>query len=182
MPRLLVLLTLLCVCLSSAASVSVTVPQYFEIISIDGKAYEQPVTSDVSADEPSLQQLVELTPGNHKLVVKYSDRFSVPLNEQTENEQTEVEEALIYSRPLIIVIDLEDNYQYAIQADRPASYEQAREYASNPTYDLVRQRLDDPDAKSEAIGDSADLQRLKRLWNSSSDSDKQHFLKWIEDK
>jgi uncharacterized protein YccT (UPF0319 family) len=177
MSRLLMSLGMLLICLSSTAGVSVTVPKYFEIISIDDEAYEQPASFDLEADENSLQNIIQLTPGNHKLVVKYSDSFSVP-----SNEQDEVEQELIHSRPLIIVVDLENNYQYSIQADRPKSYQEAREFASNPTYNLVRQRLGDPDAQSETIGDSAELQRLKRLWNNTSDSDKQHFLKWVENK
>ncbi|WP_144395534.1 DUF2057 family protein [Pleionea sediminis] len=124
------------------ADVSVTLAPQLQLVAINEKVF-----NDNEIDKTE----IELSPGEHKLIVRYADEFDDVAGEK------------VVSRNIIIVLKAEEGYLYRIKTRKHDRYAPAREFANSPSYDVERIPLDSSGNIIKAFNDTADLQRTKHV-------------------
>ncbi|NVJ51302.1 MAG: DUF2057 family protein [Gammaproteobacteria bacterium] len=164
MKRLSFAIAVLCLFASfssfASKTATVTLPEHFNLISLNGVQQSTTARGQVAK--------IDVAAGAVKLVVQYSD--------MVEASDGSVEK--VRSRDLIIVIETLPGMTYRVEAPRPKTLLQARDFANSPTYNVYK--LDESGNKAEvSVVEGDNLEALKNIWQRLSSDQKAAFLDWV---
>ncbi len=145
--------------ISSAESLLV-IPEQFKFVSINEMRFDK---QDHSTE-------FQIAPGVNKVTLRYEDVI---------NSTNSIAETVV-SREFLVVIEAQDNQKYIIEAPRPKSLDEAREYAKAPLYNLkvVNSGTNDS-ADSNKLHESMALSQLKHWWKQADQNDRSEFNRWV---
>jgi hypothetical protein len=174
----------------------VFIPREFNLLNVDGNSYTQPLVGNGT--------IVKLLPGNHKIVIKYVDFWSIDADTDER----------IASQPMLVAFDAKTGEKYRIQAQEIKDVKAAKAFAKNPEVDIIsmssnasvatdiKYQMEDkgliaafidsltPDntpkpadtqaatAEPRSKGEPA-LEMLKYWWQKADAQQQEEFMKWI---
>lgn len=106
---------------TSAFAADLNIPMDFEYLALDGKRIHSSAFNHKSR--------LELTPGNHKIAIRYSD--------MVEDDFTD-SQTFVKSSPFIITLEVDGDYQYHLQPSEGKVVKKPKVYAKKPQVTLAR--------------------------------------------
>jgi hypothetical protein len=103
----------------AAEEARVYIPAKFNLLNVDGNSYTQPLMGN--------ETVVKLLPGDHKIVIKYVDFWSV--NADTDDR--------VASQPMLVAFNAKAGEKYRIQSQELKDIKAAKAFAKNPKVDII---------------------------------------------
>lgn len=104
---------------SAAEEARVFIPREFNLVNVDGDSYIQPLVGNGT--------LIKLLPGEHKIVIKYVDFWSI--NADTDEK--------VASQPMLLVFNANAGEKYRIKSQELKDVTAAKAFAKNPQVDII---------------------------------------------
>lgn len=155
-------------CLSlTTYAVELVIPEEFVVIRVNGEEY--------SASLLSSETLVDLNVGQNVLVLKYAEMF---------DDDTEDHHITIKSKPFILLFSVAQSTNLVFSYPKQSDSEVARQYASNPTVDIVDSKGNKLAIINQSLANYNDTimketitRRQQIVRKSLEDNDKGQFIK-----
>lgn len=129
-----------------------TVPEWFEVLKVDGKTY--------SSDFFSTTQLIEMNDGKHVLLLKYKELFDDPEND---------DHTTIKSEPFLVMFSMQGQpLKVASKVNKDES--EARVFAESPLVKLIDQNGKERQSTTMLLADFEQKQFQSALLNQAIDT------------
>ncbi|MFD2166564.1 DUF2057 family protein [Thalassotalea euphylliae] len=119
MRKALSLITFLCFSFQMSFAATITFPEVYDVLKVNGQDYSSGFFSKKSD--------IELTPGRHVVLYRYNELFEDPSND---------DHAKIKSEPFVMIVDMSDA-NLTVQSPEILDEMQARKYALKPTLTIM---------------------------------------------